>query len=117
MGLKGVDNDSRVTGHTAVVPVVRAGWEGKAQVVASVSDSDPADLWLAISPNDDAVFDPPPTAVFIGTGGHISLTDADGDVAVFKNIPNATILPLQPSRIRATGTTAQDIVLIFRSDI
>lgn len=116
MGIKGVNDDSRMGGNHAMVPVTRPDWQGKATVVAAISDSDPADLWLAITPDDDAVFDPPPTAVFVGTGGNISLADSDGDVAVFKNIPNASILPLQPSKIRQTGTTAADIIAIFRSD-
>lgn len=117
MSIKGVEDDSKLTGTPASVPVVRAGWKGKAPVVASYSDSDPVDQWLAISTSDDLVYDPAPIAVYVGTGGHVALSDADGDIAIFKNVPNGTILPLQPTKIRATGTTAADIVLLFRSDI
>lgn len=115
--MKNVQHSSALSGATASVAVSSTQGQSHAPVVAAISDSDPADVWLAITPNDDTVYDPAPTAVFVGTGGNISLVDSNGVAAVFKNIPNASILPLQPTRVRATGTTAADIVLIFRSDL
>jgi hypothetical protein len=114
--VKGAQQESRVAGERAVVPVRAAGGEpGKAQIVAAISDSDPADLWVAVSPNNDTEYDPPPVAIFVGVGGHVVLRGADGFDATFKNIPNGSILPLQPSRL-LVGTTATDIIFIYRSD-
>ena len=108
---------STIPGERASVAVtVENGHTVHADVVASISDSDPADIWIPCIPNDDAVLVPPPVGLFVGTAGNVSLMDGAGNVALFKNVPNCTILPFQPSRVRSSGTSAADIVLIYRSD-
>lgn len=52
-------------------------------------------------------------ALFIGTGGDVSVVDAAGSIAIFKNLPNCYILPVQTLRVRSTGTTATDIVALY----
>lgn len=52
-------------------------------------------------------------ALFIGTGGDVSVVDAEGNQTVFKNLPNAYILSVQTLRVRSTGTTATDIVALY----
>lgn len=52
-----------------------------------------------------------PKALYVGTGGDITLQGANGSSnVVFKNVPSGAILPVRPLFIRSTGTTATDIV-------
>ena len=115
--MKNVQHSSALSGATASVAVGTIQGQSHAPVVAAISEADPVDIWIAAAPNDDTVYNPAPTAVYVGTGGNVSLADAKGTVALFKNIPNGSILPMQPTKIRATLTTAADIVLLFRSDL
>lgn len=50
-------------------------------------------------------------ALFVGTGGNLTLTFPSGDV-VFKNVASGQLLPVRPSKVKA-ATTATDIVAIF----
>lgn len=52
-------------------------------------------------------------ALFIGTGGHVSVKGSDGNSVTFKNVPSGTLLPIHVVEINANGTTAQDIVALF----
>lgn len=107
--------DSIASGESATLPLANGIHPVKAPVVAAVSDSDPADSWVSCTPNDDTEYSPLPTAIFVGTTGHLALRGADGVNVTFKNLPSGSFVPLQPSRVLATGTTALDIVLIYRS--
>lgn len=60
----------------------------------------------------DAAFDPP-KAVFVGTGGNISMVDQYGATKVWKNIPNGSIVPFRPQLINSSGTTAADMLLLY----
>lgn len=105
-------------GRRMAIPVSASGAstsDGSAPVVATLSESDPADLWVACTPNDDTVFDPPPVALFVGVAGNMVLTGADGNACTFKNVPAGSLWPLQPTRVKATNTTCTDIILIYRS--
>ena len=56
--------------------------------------------------------------VFIGTGGDIAVdgvADADGTKTVFKNMGNASFIPVRVKKVygAADGTTASDIVILF----
>lgn len=50
-------------------------------------------------------------AIFVGTGGDVVLraVESSGDVT-FRNIASGSILDVRVSAIRATGTSAADIV-------
>ncbi|MBN8832091.1 MAG: hypothetical protein J0G94_16060 [Sphingomonadales bacterium] len=70
-------------------------------------------LSAAIRPRLPArkAIDPLPKAIFVGTGGNITLRAADGSAdVVFKNVASGQILDVRARFIRATGTTAADIV-------
>lgn len=66
---------------------------------------------FAITPDDNAGILPLPKAIYIGTGGDVTLrgVDADEDV-VFRNLGGGQVLDVRAFFIRATGTTAGDIV-------
>lgn len=72
--------------------------------------------FLAITPHDSNALARVPRALFIGTGGNLSLVESDDPTAtpvLFKNIPNGYTLNVQPSIVRTTNTTAADIVALY----
>jgi hypothetical protein len=78
------------------------------------SVSGPATRAVAVAPHDANPLADVPKALFVGTGGHVVLRGAGGggDVA-FRNIADGTLLPVRAMYVRATGTTAADIVALY----
>lgn len=78
------------------------------------SVSSPSTRAVAVVPHDVNPLADVPKALFVGTGGTIVLRGAGGgaDVA-FKNLPSGSVLPLRALFVRATGTSAADIVALF----
>ena len=64
-----------------------------------------------IQPSDTAALATLPKAIFVGTGGGVTLRgiDAKADV-VLKNVASGQVLDIRASHVRATGTTAADLV-------
>lgn len=54
-----------------------------------------------------------PRCIYVGGTGHITSLDAAGTSVVISAIPVGTILPIRPTRIMSTGTTATLIVGIY----
>ncbi|MCW1401077.1 hypothetical protein OKA06_01565 [Novosphingobium sp. MW5] len=75
------------------------------------SVSSPARNCVAIVPNDANDLAVVTKALYVGTGGNIVVrtVDATADVT-FANVPTGTVLPVRARAIRATGTTASQIV-------
>jgi hypothetical protein len=71
----------------------------------------PARRCFAIQPDDTANLTILPKALFVGTGGNlvVGAVDSDADV-VFANVPSGSVLDIRLIAIRATGTTASDLV-------
>lgn len=78
------------------------------------SVSSPATRAVAIAPHDVDPLAAVPKALFVGTGGTLTARGAGGgaDVA-FKRIADGTVLPFRALFVRATGTTASDIVALY----
>jgi hypothetical protein len=73
--------------------------------------SQPAREAFAITPHASNEVDPLPKALFVGTGGNITLRAAgSGADVVFKNVASGQILDVRARYIRAAGTTAADII-------
>lgn len=52
-----------------------------------------------------------PSTLFVGTGGNVTVTTADGNTGVvFKNLSSGSILPVLVTAV--TAATATDLVLI-----
>jgi hypothetical protein len=53
-------------------------------------------------------------ALWVGTGGDISAKLGD-DISfhTFKNVPDGTALPFRVSEVRASGTTANDMLALY----
>lgn len=75
------------------------------------SASQPAREAFAITPHASNEVDPLPKAIFVGTGGNITLRAADsGADVVFRNVASGQILDVRARYVRASGTTATDLV-------
>lgn len=71
----------------------------------------PAGSSFAINPDDSASLPVISKALYIGTGGDLTVQLAhDSSDRLFKNVSSGAILDLRASHVRATGTTAADIV-------
>ena len=71
----------------------------------------PARNAFAIALSDTVALPLLPKAIYVGTGGTIVLrgVDATGDVTL-KNVGAGQIIDIRASHVRATGTTAADLV-------
>ena len=71
----------------------------------------PARRVFAIAPHDS---DPLPMvvkALYVGTGGNVVLRSVDGTQDItFRNVGAGQVLDVRAQAVRATGTTAGDIV-------
>ncbi|MFV0644518.1 MAG: hypothetical protein ACK5NN_08470 [Sphingomonadaceae bacterium] len=71
----------------------------------------PASRCFTLTPDDAAVLPLVTKAVYAGSGGDIVLRSLEGDAdVVFRNVPAGAILDVRVTAIRATGTTASDLV-------
>lgn len=68
---------------------------------------------VAITPHDTNVsITGKPIAIYVGVGGIINMTINGVDV-VFKGATAGSILPIRPTAIKATTTTATDMVALY----
>ena len=80
----------------------------------SDSVSDPARSLHAIDATSSANLDSVPKAIYIGTGGHVSIRAIDdGNAVTLRNVPSGTILPVRPAQVNPALTTARDIVGLY----
>ena len=78
----------------------------------AVAFSDPAENAIAVTPSDSVdLTGAPCRALYIGTGGNLSVI-IGGATVTFSNVAGG-ILPIRASRVRATGTTATNIVALY----
>ena len=50
-------------------------------------------------------------ALYIGTGGTLKVTMVDGQSVVFNNVPTGSILPIQVTKVWATGSVGVSGIL------
>ncbi|WP_240504337.1 spike base protein, RCAP_Rcc01079 family [Tsuneonella mangrovi] len=78
---------------------------------ASDSPTAPAEDCFAITPDDVAELATAPKAIYVGTGGDVTLVPLHGSAPVtFRNVADSSVLAIRARAIHATGTTATDIV-------
>lgn len=73
------------------------------------SNSGPASNAVAITPGAGAITQT--RALFIGTGGNVTVTMAGGGSVQFTNVPSGTTLPIAVNHV--TAATAADIVALW----
>lgn len=66
--------------------------------------------FFAITPSDSVDFTIVPKSVYVGVTGNITAKNAAGVSVLFTAVPAGTTLPIKPTRIMATGTTASALV-------
>lgn len=66
---------------------------------------------FAIQPHDSDALPTVTKAIYVGTGGTVTLRGvaASADVA-YKNVSSGSYLEVRASHVRATGTTATDLI-------
>ena len=74
---------------------------------------DPGESASVVVPSDTTLFTTLPRALFVGTGGNLSLLGEDGTSTTWKNVPSGAIIPFRASRVNSTLTTATDILAIY----
>lgn len=50
--------------------------------------------------------------IYVGTAGDVNVVTVNGETTLFKNIGNASILPVRVKQVLSTSTTASDLVLL-----
>jgi hypothetical protein len=54
-----------------------------------------------------------PAALYVGTGGDVEVITLGGSTVTLKSVPTGTFVPMQVTRVKASATTATDIIAIF----
>jgi hypothetical protein len=68
----------------------------------------------AVTTSDSTIYGQPTRALYIGAAGNLTVDMADGGSSVlFVGVQGGTLLPIQVTRIYATGTTATSIVALY----
>lgn len=88
-----------------------------AAIVRNKNDVDsvlaPARHAVAVTPNDGTDLPYATTAIWVGGAGNVALDTVGGEANVLiSGIGAGTLLPIQATRVRATGTTATLIVAL-----
>jgi len=66
---------------------------------------------FAITPSDDDPLPLLPKGIYVGTGGDVTLRGVDSEEDVtYKNFPSASFIAVRAKFVRATGTTAADLI-------
>jgi len=66
-----------------------------------------------VTPSDDTDLPKSSRALYIGSSGNITVTMKDGVDCTFSNVVVGTMLPIRATRVKATGTTATNIVAMY----
>ena len=76
----------------------------------------PAGAGAAITPHDTNPLPFIPRGIYVGVSGDIVATMSDGAGGTvdltFKSAPQGQVLPIRPSKVKATGTTATNLIAI-----
>jgi hypothetical protein len=64
-----------------------------------------------ITKSDTAEFSD--SCIYVGTGGNVVVTTADGQQTTFNNVLGGTVLPVMCKQVRSSSTTASDFVRVF----
>lgn len=81
---------------------------------ATVIDSfdGPARAGEAVTPSDTVDLTNVSRALWVGTGGDLTVVMQDGTTVALLAVPNGSLIPVCVSRVKLTGTSATDIVAL-----
>ena len=75
--------------------------------------SAPARCGFAIAPSDATDLTAETRAIYVGTGGDLTLVLASGDQVTLTGIGGGMLLPVRARRVKATGTSAAQLVGLY----
>lgn len=76
--------------------------------------SAPATCAVAITPHDSNPLSDIPKGLYVGTGGTIVMRGVNGaSDQIWRNVPSGAVLPFRALYVRATGTTATDLLALY----
>lgn len=67
----------------------------------------------AITTSDTATSEDPTRGIYVGSAGNIKVDMVSGGTVTFANVPSGVILPIQVTRVYATGTTATQMIGLY----
>jgi hypothetical protein len=76
----------------------------------AISLESPAVTGFAVTPNDGTDLSDVTRAVYVGGSGNVSAVLQSGAEVVFVGLTSGSVLPARLRRIKATGTTATNLV-------
>lgn len=82
-------------------------------IFATFADSTimPSRAPYAIVPNDSNALPSVPKGIYVGTGGDVVLRGLDGAAdVIYRNLPDASYINVRAAFVRATGTTASNLI-------
>lgn len=86
----------------------------------NVSQSPSGDALAVVASNTVALLAAPtgnPTqytrGLYVGVTGDVTVITRKAQTVLFKAVPAGTILPIQVTHVKATGTTATDMVALY----
>lgn len=79
-----------------------------------MSTPNPASLAYVVTPSNTVNF-PQGTcrALYVGSGGNITVLLDNGDTVTFANAQTGSVLPVECLRVNATGTTASSLIALY----
>lgn len=66
-----------------------------------------------VTPSDSVDLSQVSRGLYVGGSGDISVVMKDGTTVTLKSVVAGSVLPVRVSRVRATSTTATDIVALY----
>jgi hypothetical protein len=100
-----------VSASTLPLPTGAATSAKQDTQTSAINASAPADAFAAVTPSDSVALATVPKALFVGSGGDLTVKGSDGVAATFK-AQTGQIIPIRARYVMATGTTAAFIVAI-----
>lgn len=74
--------------------------------------SNPASDGFAISTNNSTDFTVQPRGIYVGGAGDVAVI-LGGSTLTFVGVVAGSILPISPTRVMATGTSATDLIGLY----
>ncbi len=73
----------------------------------------PAKHAFSITPNDSTDLTQETRALYVGGSGNLAVVMASGQLVTFAGVTAGSLLPIRVDRVKATGTTATDILGVY----
>ncbi len=82
------------------------------KLVALLALMAPTNGFAAITPDDATDLTTPARSIYVGGAGDVVVKNAAGTNVTFTAVPAGTTLPIQTTRVMATGTTATLLIAL-----